>query len=217
MEAFMKYNFLGLLAFVFYSQCLFANPTKPQQKIVFLGDSLTEGYGVAQQKAYPALIEKKLHADGFSHWQVINSGISGSTTASAVGRIDWVLKSKPQIIVLILGANDALRGFKTDEVEKNLSAAIEKIQKANVEVVLAEILAPPNYGKKYSDQFIKIYQNLIQKYKIPKLPFLLQGVAGETDLNLEDGIHPNEKGHEKIVTNIYPTILNQIQKMTNKK
>lgn len=205
---FFSLNFLTILTH--------AKVPPTQNKIVFLGDSLTEGYGVAQQKAYPALIEKQLHADGFKNWQVINSGISGSTTASATGRVDWILKSKPQIIVLVLGANDALRGFKVDEVEKNLSTAIEKIQKAQVQVILAEILAPPNYGKKYSDQFVRIYQNLIQKHKVPKLPFLLQNVAGETRLNLEDGIHPNEKGHEQIVKNIYPAVLKQIQTISKK-
>ena len=216
----MKFDlkqFSAILFFTFYSIFVSAQIPSTQNKIVFLGDSLTEGYGVAAQKAYPALVEKKLHADGHKNWQVINSGISGSTTASAVGRVDWVLKSKPQIIVLVLGANDALRGFKVDEVEKNLGSAIEKIQKAQVQVILAEILAPPNYGKKYSDQFVKIYQNLIQKYKVPKLPFLLLGVAGETHLNLEDGIHPNEKGHEQIVKNIYPAVLKQIQTISKKK
>lgn len=179
-----------------------ATSTPKIPRVVFLGDSLTEGYGVAKEKAYPALIEQKIKAAKMN-WQVINAGVSGSTSASAKSRMDWQLKSKPEIIVIALGANDGLRGFKPEDTRKNIDEAITKAQKAGVKVVLAGMQMPPNYGDQYRETFKGLYPELAKKYGIDLIPFLLEKVAGEKDLNLEDGIHPNEKGYVIVADSVW--------------
>jgi len=176
------------------------------KKLVVLGDSLTEGYGVAKDQAFPALLEKKILASGNKNWTVVNAGVSGSTSASGIGRIKWLIKSKPDLMILALGANDGLRGLKVEETEKNLAKAIEYSQEQKVSVVLAGLFMPPNYGKEYSDKFKKMYQSLAQKYKIPLIPFVLEKVAGDPKLNLADGIHPNEAGHKIIAETVFQEI-----------
>ena len=185
---------LFLVAFVGPS---FAQETKENTKkrLVFLGDSLTEGYGVAQSKTYPALLQAKLATEK-KDWTIINAGVSGSTTASALSRLQWLLKTKTDIVVIALGANDGLRGLKIEDSEKNLAKAIEFAQSKGAKVMLAGIMVPPNYGKAYSDRFAAMYVNLSKKHKVKFLPFLLKDVGGVADMNLADGIHPNEKGHE---------------------
>lgn len=163
-------------------------------KIVILGDSLTDGYGVARENAYPALVEKALKAAG-KEVEVVNGGSSGSTAASGPSRIKWFLKGKPQIVMVALGANDALRGFSMKSTEKELSTTIEFAKQSGLKVLLAGMKAPPNYGKEYGAELEKIYRNLAAKHKVPLLPFLLEGVGGISTLNLPDGIHPNEAGH----------------------
>ena len=143
------------------------------KKLVILGDSLTEGIGVAKESAYPALVEKKIHEDGKNEWTVINAGVSGSTTASATGRLKWLFKSKPDFLMIVLGANDGLRGLKIEESEKNLAQAIEFAQAQKVPVILGGLYVPPNYGKDYTDKFKKMYQTLAKKYKTPLIPFIL--------------------------------------------
>jgi acyl-CoA thioesterase-1 len=163
--------------------------------IVFLGDSLTEGYQLSKEEAFPALVEKELkkkHPD----IKVINGGVSGATTASGSKRLDWYLKAKPDIVVLALGANDGLRGLKVNETEKNLAAAIEKAQSRGIRVILAGMRMPTNYGEAYRKQFEEVFSNLSKKYKLKLIPFLLEGVGGKPELNLPDGIHPNSKGHQ---------------------
>lgn len=193
-----------LSQFLFLKQSIASSPT-----LVFLGDSLTEGYGVKKEAAFPALIEKKLLAAGYN-WKVVNSGVSGSTTASAISRIKWVLQAKPKVIVLALGANDGLRGLKTDETQKNLSEAIDLAKKENVKVILCGLYMPPNYGKKYTDDFKKVYLNLSKNKKIPLIPFLLDKVAGDSQLNQGDGIHPNEKGHVLIAETVYNFLIKEL-------
>lgn len=170
--------------------------------LVFLGDSLTEGYGVAREKAFPALVEAKIREAGLP-WKVVNSGVSGSTSASANSRLDWVLKSKPDVIFLALGANDGLRGFKPVDTRKNLQTAIQKIQGAGVKVILAGMMMPPNYGEQYRGDFQKIFPDLAKQYKLDFVPFILEGVGGDKSLNLADGIHPNEKGHALVAATIW--------------
>jgi acyl-CoA thioesterase I len=165
------------------------------ETILFLGDSLTEGYQLAKEEAYPALIEKELkktHKD----IKVINGGVSGATSASGLKRMDWYLKAKPDIMVLALGANDGLRGTKPDVTEKNLSAVIEKAHERGIKVVLAGMKMPTNMGEPYRTQFEKMYSKLAKKYSLKLIPFILEGVGGKPELNLPDGIHPNPKGHE---------------------
>lgn len=188
-----------------------ATPVK-SARLVFLGDSLTEGYGVAKDKAYPALIEQKIKDAGLN-WQVINAGVSGSTSASAKSRLDWQLKSRPEVIVIALGANDGLRGFKPEDTRKNLDEAITKAKSSGVRVVLAGMEMPPNYGDEYREQFRRVYPELAKKHKIDLIPFLLDKVGGEKSLNLEDGIHPNEKGYV-IVANTVWRVLEPVLKNT---
>lgn len=175
-----------------------------EAKILILGDSLTEGYGVNKEQAYPHQLDqiiKKKHTN--KKIVIINGGISGSTSASSEKRLKWYLKSKPTHLVLALGANDGLRGISVEATEKNLSKAIELAQKSSIKVYLAGMKAPPNYGVEYTKKFEQIYLNLKNKYKITLIPFLLNGVAGEPKLNLADGIHPNELGHKKMAHLLY--------------
>ncbi len=175
---------------------------QPVKTIVIVGDSLTEGYGVAKESAFPALLENKLNQVR-KEWSVINSGVSGATTGSAVNRVRWVLKAKPDLILLFLGANDGLRGLKVSESEKNLDVAIQLAKSNKVQVILGGLYMPPNYGQKYRSEFEKMYATLAAKHSIQLIPFILKGVAGKKDLNLADGIHPNELGHKVIAENIY--------------
>lgn len=188
-----------------FSISLLGWATTPQNKLVILGDSLTEGLGVARSAAFPGHLEKKLQAAG-KNWVVINAGISGATSASAPSRMRWQMKSKPHVVILALGANDGLRGLDLSSTEKNLGDAIAIAQKENVRVILAGMMLPPNYGAQYAKKFKEMYVHLGQKYKLVKIPFLLEGVAGDPKLNLPDGIHPNEKGHEIIAEHVYSAI-----------
>ena len=189
----MKQFFLSL-SLLLLTTDTFASP----KTLYIVGDSITEGYGVEKERAFPALLEKSLG----SGWKIINSGISGSTSASAPNRINWVLKAKPDAVMIALGGNDGLRGLPPEALEKSLSLAIEAAQKAGAKVFLAGMLAPPNMGESYSKKFKAVYPRIAKKYKIPLFPFLLEGVAGDQTLNLNDGIHPNEKGHVVIANNI---------------
>lgn len=176
------------------------------KKLVVLGDSLTEGIGVAKDSAYPALVEKKIHDSGKKEWTVVNAGVSGSTTASAMGRLKWLFKAKPDLLLIVMGANDGLRGLKIDESQKNLAQAIEYAQAQKVSVVLGGLYVPPNYGKDYTEKFKKMYVDLSRKYKTPLIPFVLDKVAGDPKYNQADGIHPNEAGHKIIAETVYQEI-----------
>lgn len=175
---------------------------KTEKTFVILGDSLTEGYGVAQSAAFPALIQEKIKKDQLN-WKVISSGSSGSTSASGPQRVKWILKSKPDLILLLLGSNDGLRGLKTEQTEKNLTETIQLAQKEKVQIILGQLHMPPNYGKKYTEDFSSVYKNVAAKNKIQLLSFILKDVAGKPELNLADGIHPNEKGHRIVADQIY--------------
>ncbi|MNJ93339.1 Acyl-CoA thioesterase I precursor [compost metagenome] len=192
--------------FLFSALLLFSSLCFAQQKLIVLGDSLTEGYGVAKDAAFPAVLEKKLHEAGKKEWSVVNAGVSGSTTASAISRMKWVFKSKPQAVLLVLGANDGLRGLKVEESKKNLAAAIEYAQGQKVKVILGGLYMPPNYGKDYTGQFKKMYEDLAKKYKLVFIPFILDKVAGDPKYNLADGIHPNEAGHKLIADNVFAVL-----------
>jgi len=163
--------------------------------VLFLGDSLTEGYELAKEDAYPFLVEEKLKKK-HPNFKGVNGGVSGATSASGLTRLNWYFKVKPDIMVLALGANDGLRGLDLKVTEKNISSIIEKAKEKNVQVVLAGMLIPTNYGEEYRNKFEKLFIQISKKYKIPLIPFLLEGVAGKANLNLPDGIHPNSKGHE---------------------
>ena len=177
--------------------------------VLFLGDSLTEGYQLDKEDAFPYLIEQKLkpkHPD----LKVINGGVSGATTASGLKRLNWYVKANPDIIVIALGSNDGLRGMNLKESEKNLSALIEKAQSKNIKVVLVGMKMPTNYGEPYRSQFEKLFPTLAKKYKLDLIPFLLEGIGGNPKLNLADGIHPNPEGHKimaKTILNVLEPLL----------
>ena len=168
-----------------------------------LGDSLTEGYGVAKDAAFPAVLEKKLHESGKKEWTVVNAGVSGSTTASGISRLKWLFKSKPDVILLALGANDGLRGLKVVDSKQHLSEVIKYAQEQKVKVILGGLYMPPNYGKEYTEDFKKMYESLAKQYKVTFIPFILDKVAGNPKYNLADGIHPNEEGHKVIAENVF--------------
>jgi acyl-CoA thioesterase-1 len=163
--------------------------------IVFLGDSLTEGYQLAKEEAYPSLIENELKLKKMDV-KVINAGESGATSASGPKKIKWYLKAKPDVLVLALGANDGLRGLSLSETEKNLSLVIDMAIEARVKVLLIGMKMPINYGEPYRTQFQNLFKKLAGKFKLELVPFLLEGVGGRPEMNLTDGIHPNPAGHK---------------------
>jgi acyl-CoA thioesterase-1 len=173
--------------------------------VLFLGDSLTEGYKLPQENSYPSLIQKKFQADGVDI-KVINGGVSGSTTADGLNRLKWYMKKSPDFMVLALGANDGLRGLKIEKTKQNLLNIIKHAQDKGVKVLLVGMLMPPNFGPEYTKSFKDMYIQIKDEMKTPFLPFILKGVAGVKELNLEDGIHPNKKGYQIIAKEVYSFI-----------
>lgn len=172
-----------------------------QTKIITAyGDSLTAGYGLSIEESYPSLLQKKLIKEGYKY-KVVNAGLSGDTTQAGLSRINWVLKTNPEIVILELGANDALRGMSTDNARKNLEKIITTLQSKKIKILLAGMHAPRNLGEEYYKSFDSIYPELSKKYKIPLIPFFLDGVALDKNLNIGDGVHPNAKGYIKILEN----------------
>jgi acyl-CoA thioesterase I len=178
--------------------------TTSVKTILFFGDSLTAGYGLSTEEAFPALVEKKLN-EKEKRCKVINAGLSGETTAGGLARIDWILRQPIDIFVLELGGNDGLRGLPLEQTEKNLQAIIDKVKAKypNTKILLAGMMVPPNMGADYSKKFQTIYPTLAKKNKAGLIPFLLEGVGGNDKLNLPDGIHPNPEGHRIVATTIY--------------
>lgn len=173
--------------------------------ILFLGDSLTEGYQLAKEEAYPALIENELKKKDPSI-KVINGGVSGATSASGLKRMDWYLKAKPDLMLLALGANDGLRGLSVAQTEKNLSDVVEKAQERGITVVIAGMKMPTNMGESYRKEFEGVFDKVAKKYKLKLIPFLLEGVGGNPKLNLPDGIHPNPEGHKIMAKTVLKTL-----------
>lgn len=174
----------------------------PAQTILVIGDSLTEGYGLEPDEAFPAQLEKLLKENGKTSFKVVNGGISGSTTASGVQRVKWFAKLKPKLLVLTLGANDGLRGLAIKDSKKNLELTILKAREMGMKVLLAKMMMPLNYGKTYRKDFEGMYDQLARELKVPLLPFLLEGVGGNPKLNLPDGMHPNAEGQKIIAKNL---------------
>lgn len=204
MSKVLKFSFILFFVALSFSQFALA------KKLIFLGDSLTEGYGVAQEKAFPQIISEKFKKDN-STWTLIASGSSGSTSASTLSRLKWVTKDKPDIVFILMGSNDGLRGLKVEETEKNLAEAIDWAKKNKIKIILGQLRVPPNYGKDYDKKFLNVFNRLAKKYKIPLAPFLLDEVAGNAQLNQADGIHPNEKGHAIIAENIYKYLKKELK------
>jgi acyl-CoA thioesterase-1 len=191
-------SFLGALAGILLLAGTAAS-TEPVTTILCLGDSLTEGYGLAPEHAYPSVLERRLR-------------ISGSTSASAVSRLEWQLRAGPDVLILALGGNDGLRGLDLAATRRNLSAAIELAKGRGVRVILAGMKLPPNYGPAYTGDFERLFPELAAEHEVALIPFLLEGVAARPGLNLPDGIHPNAEGYERVAENVFEVLLPLLEK-----
>lgn len=184
---------------------LFVFPAAPPAKtVLFYGDSLTAGYGLSPEEAFPNLVGKKLNSNG-KNVKVVNAGLSGETSAGGLSRIDWVLRQPVDVFVLELGPNDGLRGLPLEQTEKNLQAIIDKVKAKypKASIVIAGMMVPPNLGPDYTNKFKAIFPALAKKNNAALIPFLLQDVAGIEKLNLPDGIHPNAEGHKIVAENVF--------------
>ena len=175
--------------------------------ILFFGDSLTAGYQLEASEAYPAVIQRKIDSLGYDY-QVVNAGLSGDTTASGKSRLDWVLNQEVDVFVLELGGNDGLRGIPLSETRQNLQAIIDMVKAKNpsANIILAGMQIPPNMGQDYTSEFRTIFPDLAEQNGVELIPFLLEGVAGDADLNLNDGIHPTAEGYEIVAENVWKVL-----------
>jgi acyl-CoA thioesterase I len=175
--------------------------------VLFFGTSLTAGYGLDPEQAFPSLIEKKAEAEGLPI-KAVNGGLSGETTAGAARRIDWVLRTPADLVVVEGGANDALRGLSPDAARANLEQVIATIRQKQprAKIALIQMEAPPNYGATYTQSFRTIYADIARKENVPLLPFLLGGVAGISRLNQADGVHPNLAGERIVADNLWKAL-----------
>jgi acyl-CoA thioesterase-1 len=181
--------------------------------VLAFGDSLYAGYGLAPDEGFAPELQKALNAAG-QDVKVHNAGVSGDTTAAGLRRMDFVLDSlprKPDLVLLGLGGNDLLRGLKPSETRANMEAMVKKLSDRDIPVMLTGMLAPPNLGKEFSDQFNVIYPALAKKYEASLYPFFMDGVVGRSDLILPDGIHPNAEGIDIIVERIAPAVETALQ------
>lgn len=199
---------IGIMAVAGSVSAYFPYDQKPSPKtILFFGNSLTAGYGIDPEQAFPALIQKKIDARNWN-FTVINAGLSGETSAGGLRRIDWVLQRKIDVLFLELGGNDGLRGIPLESTKMNLQAIIERTRKKYPEakVILAGMQIPPNMGPEYITQFREIYPSLARETQVTLLPFLLQDVGGVKGLNLPDGIHPTIKGHAIVAETVWKVL-----------
>ncbi len=216
----MKKTILILAFTAFFQGCQPANKTSEQpsdltealaekdsvakKTIVFFGNSLTAGYGVEPSEAYPELLQQRLDSLGLN-FEVVNAGVSGETTAAGNSRIAWVLRQQVDVFVLELGGNDGLRGIPVSETRKNLQAIIDKVKTRypEVKIILAGMQVPPSMGRTYADEFSAVYPELAQRNQVALIPFLLEGVGGERELNQRDGIHPTAEGQRIVAENVW--------------
>jgi len=172
-------------------------------RLVFLGDSITAGLGLSAGGAFPALLEQMLEDEG-TPIEVVNAGVRGDTTAGGLRRLDWLLRQSPDVVVVGLGGNDGLRGLDVRASRENLSTIIRRSREAGAKVLLLGMMIPPNYGPEYTRQFREAYPQIARELDVPLVPFLLEGVGGERNLNQPDGIHPTADGHRVIARNVLP-------------
>jgi len=200
----MRVRFLGAALLVF--ALLAAPPARAAERVVVaLGDSLTAGLGVAPDEAYPALLDARLRREGYGY-RVVNAGVSGDTSAAGLRRVDWVLKSKPDVVIVALGANDGLRGQPVDALARNLEAIVTRVRATGARVLLAGMRVPPNYGADYTSAFAAVFPAVARRTGVPLAPFLLDGVAGDARLNQPDGIHPTAEGQRVIAERLWPYV-----------
>tara|TARA_A100001015_G_scaffold251744_1_gene290929 strand:- start:1246 stop:1857 length:612 start_codon:yes stop_codon:yes gene_type:complete len=191
-----------IFSVIIISQLIICQP----KTIMFVGDSLIAGFQLPINQAFPAIIQEKI---GTKNIQVINAGVSGDTTFTLLNRLDFTLKSTPNIVFLCIGANDGLRGKSVQTIKTNIEKIIEKLQKKQINVILAGISLPKNYSLSYINNFESAFPTVAKKYNIPYMPFLLKDVAGIPSLNLSDRIHPNKKGHEVIANHVFNFLVSE--------
>ena len=185
---------------------------KKNRTILFFGDSLTAGYGLEEPSlAFPGVIQSRLDSAGLTY-KVVNAGVSGETSSGGIERISWIISNPVDIFVLELGANDGLRGIPIDVTTNNLQRIIDSVKAKNsqAKIILTGMQVPPNMGQRYTSAFRSMFPELAKKNNIELVPFLLQGVGGETNLNQADGIHPTVEGHKRVADNVWPYILKAI-------
>ena len=178
--------------------------------IAAVGDSLTEGLGVVEESAYPAILEKKLQSDGYPY-RVINAGVSGETSSGTLARIKWVLTLKPDIVILVIGANDGFRGIDPELIKSNILNIVRILKDKKVTVLLGGMQMGQNLGKEYVTAFEAVYPLVARKENIGLIPFFLAGVAASPNLNQTDGIHPTADGYRVVVDHIYPFVNEAIE------
>jgi acyl-CoA thioesterase-1 len=176
-----------------------------ERVIVALGDSLTAGLGVASDEAYPALLELRAQKAGFDY-RVVNAGVSGDTSAGGLRRLDWVLRSRPEVVIVALGSNDGLRGLPTSALRDNLTTIVTRLRAASARVLLVGMRVPPNYGAAYAGDFAEVFGSVARRTSVAFLPFLLEGVAGDPALNQPDGIHPNAAGQRIVADRVWAAL-----------
>jgi acyl-CoA thioesterase-1 len=197
-------------SFLFSIIILMSSAQTPQQRdsrpiILAFGDSLTAGHGVPANTAYPARLQKKLDELGYKY-RVVGMGISGDTTSGGRARMKAAIEQKPSIVILELGANDGLRGLPVTQMQMNLDEMIREFQKSGAKVVLAGMTLPRNYGDAYVGSFEEAFRSLARKYRLPIIPFFLEGVAGNPKYTLEDLIHPNAEGYIRVTELVMKTL-----------
>lgn len=172
--------------------------------ILCFGNSLTAGYGLEEDQAWPALLQYRLDSLNYDY-EVVNAGLSGETTSGGLNRIEWVLNREVDILILELGANDMLRGLSVENTKENLIAILDIVlaKNPNTQIIIAGMMSPPNMGLEYENQFNKIYPDLARRYNAELIPFFLEGVASVEELNLPDGKHPNIEGQKIVLMNVW--------------
>lgn len=182
-------------------------PAGERGRIVFIGTSLTAGLGLDPDQAYPAIIQRKLDAEGLP-FEAVNAGVSGETSASARRRIDWLLRQPASVLVIETGANDGLRGLEVDSLRSNIQAVIDAAgqQSPKPAIVLVGMRAPPNLGSDYSRRFDRVFTELARENALPLVPFLLEGVAGRAALNQADMIHPTAQGQQRMAETVWTVL-----------
>ena len=220
MKAFLRFIFFAFLTLLTAQGCGEEDTapaevgTEPEIQyegtIVAVGDSLTEGLGVEEELAYPALLERKLGAMGYPY-RVINAGNSGETSSGTLARVKWVLTLKPDIVILVIGANDGFRGIDPGLIRTNIRKTVKELKHQDVIVVLGAMQIVQNLGKEYTTAFANIYPAIAGSENIILTPFFLEGVAANRELNQTDGIHPTAAGYRVIVDNITPSVVEAIK------
>lgn len=192
-------------SFLVVSVMLTAPAPAEAPRLVFLGDSLTAGYGLDAREAFPSLIQERITAKGWT-WTVVNAGVSGDTTAGALRRLDRIFRQKVDVLFVCLGANDGLRGLPPEASERNLRAIVARAKREGAQVVLAGMRLPENYGPDYRARFEAMYARTARQERVPLLPFLLEEVALRPELNQNDGIHPNAEGTRRVAGRVWSTL-----------